>query len=130
MPGETQRVPKPTLLALVRGIVDDAKQLVLGQYELRKYQTLRQVAKAKVVAIWTGIGIAFAAIGTILIALMLVYLLHEVLNLPLWGSYGIVGIVFIAIGGGFLYGAKNRLWHLAPVQRQQSMDLEEQRLNT
>src|SRR5262249_16087954 len=37
MPGETQRVPKPTLLALVRGIVDDAKQLVLGQYELRKY---------------------------------------------------------------------------------------------
>ena len=109
MPGETQRVPKPTLLVLVRGIVDDAKQLVLGQYELRKYQTLRQVAKAKVVAIWTGIGIALAAIGTILIALMLVHLLHEVLNLPLWGSYGIVGIVSIAIGGGFLYGAKNRL---------------------
>lgn len=109
MPGETQRVPKPTLLALVRGIVDDAKQLVLGQYELRKYQTLRQVAKAKVVAIWTGIGIGLAAIGTILIALMLVHLLHEVLNLPLWGSYGIVGIVLIAIGGGFLYGAKNRL---------------------
>jgi hypothetical protein len=97
------------LLALVRGIVDDAKQLVFGQYELRKYQTLRQVAKAKVVAIWTGIGIAFAAIGTILIALMLVHLLHEVLNLPLWGSYGIVGIVLTAIGGGFLYGAKSRL---------------------
>ena len=109
MPVETQRVPKPTLLSLVRGIVDDAKQLVLGQYELRKYQTLRQVAKAKVVAIWTGIGIALAAIGTILIALMLVHLLHEVLNLSLWGSYGIVGIVLIAIGGGFLYGAKSRL---------------------
>ena len=109
MPEETQRVPKPTLLSLVRGIVDDAKQLVLGQYELRKYQTLRQVAKAKVVAIWTGIGIALAAIGTILLALMLVHLLHEVLNLPLWGSYGIVGIVLIVIGGGFLYGAKNRL---------------------
>ena len=39
--------PKPTLLSLVRGIVDDAKQLVLGQYELRKYQTLREIAKAK-----------------------------------------------------------------------------------
>jgi len=109
MPGESQRVPKPTLLSLVRGIVDDSKQLVLGQYELRKYQTLRQVAKAKVVAIWTGIGIVLAAIGTILIALMLVHLLHEVLNLPLWGSYGIVGIVLIAIGGGFLYGAKSRV---------------------
>jgi hypothetical protein len=109
MPGDAQRVPKPTLLSLVRGIVDDAKQLVLGQYELRKYQTLRQVAKAKLVAIWTGIGIAFAGIGTILVTLMVVHLLHEVLNLPLWGSYGIVGIVLIAIGGGFLYGAKSRL---------------------
>src|SRR5262247_2938611 len=109
MPGEGQRIPKPTLLSLVRGIVDDAKHLVLGQYELRKYQTLRQVAKAKVVAIWTGIGIVFAAIGTILITLMLVHLLHEVFNLPLWGSYGIVGIVLIAIGGGFLYGAKSRV---------------------
>jgi Putative Actinobacterial Holin-X, holin superfamily III len=109
MPGDAQRVPKPTLLSLVRGIVDDAKQLVLGQYELRKYQTLRQVAKAKAVAIWTGIGIAFAGIGTILVTLMVVHLLHEVLDLPLWGSYGIVGIVLIAIGGGFLYGAKSRL---------------------
>lgn len=108
MPGAAQRVTKPTLLSLVRGIVDDAKQLVTGQYELRKYQTLRQIAKAKVVAIWTGIGIAFAAIGTILITLMVVHVLHEVLDLPLWGSYGIVGIVLIATGGGFLYGAKSR----------------------
>src|SRR5262245_33437160 len=32
MPGESHRVPKPTLLALVRGIVDDAKKLVFRQY--------------------------------------------------------------------------------------------------
>jgi hypothetical protein len=108
MSGDAQRVPKPTLLSLVRGMVDDAKQLVLGQYDLRKYQTLRQVAKAKVVAIWTGIGIAFAGIGTILITLMVVHWLHDVLNLPLWGSYGIVGIVLLVVGGGFLYGAKKR----------------------
>ena len=109
MPGDVQRIPKPTLLSLVRGIFDDAKQLVVGQYELRKYQTLRQIAKAKVVAIWTGAGIAFAGIGTILITLMVVHLLHDVLDLPLWGSYGTVGIVLIATGGGFLYGARNRL---------------------
>ena len=94
-----QRIPKPTLLSLLRGIVDDAKQLVIGQYEFRKYQTLRQIAKGKVVAIWTGAGIAFAGIGTILITLMVVHLLHEVLDLPLWGSYGIVGIILIATAG-------------------------------
>jgi hypothetical protein len=90
-------------------MVDDAKQLVLGQYELRKYQTLREIAKAKVVASWTGIGIALAGIGTILITLMIVHLLHDVFDLPLWGSYGIVGIILIVTGGGFLYAAKNRL---------------------
>jgi hypothetical protein len=106
---DAQRIPRPTLLSLVRGIIDDAKQLVIGQYEFRKYQTLRQVAKAKAAAIWIGTGIAFAGIGTILITLMVVHLLHDVLNLPLWGSYGIVGIVLIAAGGGCFYGAKTRL---------------------
>jgi len=108
MPGDAQRVTKPTLLSLVRGIIDDAKQLVIGQYEFRKYQTLRQVAKARTMAIWIGIGIAFVGIGAILITLMAVHLLHDVLDLPLWGSYGIVGIVLIAAGGGCLYGAKHR----------------------
>jgi len=106
---DAQRIPKPSLLSLARGIVDDAKQLVIGQYEFRKYQTLRQIAKAKLVAIWTGTGIAFASIGTILITLMVVHLLHDIFNLPLWGSYGIVGIFLIAAGGGCLYGAKTRL---------------------
>ena len=108
MARDAQRIPKPSLVSLLRGLVDDAKELVIGQYELRRYQTLRQIAKAKAVAIWTGIGIVFAGIGTILIALMIVHVLHEILDLPLWGSYGIVGIVLIAVGGAFLYGAKNR----------------------
>jgi hypothetical protein len=105
---DAQKIPKPTLLSLARGIINDAKQLAIGQYEFRKYQTLRQVAKAKAVAIWIGTGIAFACIGVLLIALMVVHLVHTISNLPLWGSYGIVGIVLLAAGGGFLYGAKNR----------------------
>lgn len=108
MVSDAKKIPKPSLASLVRGLVDDAKQLVIGQFELRKYQALREVAKAKMVAIWTGIGIAFASIGTILITLMVVHVLHDVLDLPLWGSYGIVGIVLIAAGGGFLYAAKKR----------------------
>jgi hypothetical protein len=109
MPVDAQRIPKPTLLSLVRGIVDDARRLVVGQYEFRKYQTLRQIAIAKAMAIWIGTGIVFAGIGTILIALMVVHLLHDIFNLPLWGSYGIVGAVLIVVGGGCLYGAKPRL---------------------
>lgn len=102
-------MPKPTLLSLVRGIIDDAKQLVIGHYEFRKYQTLRELTNAKTAATWIGIGIVLAGIGIILITLMLVHLLHAVANLPLWSSYGIVGIIFLAVGGGFLYSGKKRL---------------------
>ena len=109
MSADVQRIPKPKLLSLVRGIVDDAKQLVLGQYELRKYQSLRQVAKAKAMAIWLGIGIVFAGTGTILISLMAVHLMHDIFNLTLWGSYAIVGIVLLAVAAACLYGAKTRL---------------------
>jgi hypothetical protein len=109
MPADAQRIPKPTLLSLTRGIVEDVKQLAVGEYEFRRYQTLRQIARAKAMAICLGIGIVFAAIGAILLTLMVVHLLHDIFNLPLWGSYGIVGIVLIVVGGGCLYGAKSRL---------------------
>ena len=109
MPPDVQRISKPTVLSLVRGIVDDAKQLVIGQYQLRKYQTLCQVAKTKAMAVWLGIGIVLAGIGTVLIALMVVHLLHDIFILPFWGSYGIVGIVLLAVAGACLYAAKTRL---------------------
>jgi hypothetical protein len=48
MVADPQSIPKPSLISLARGIIDDAKQLAIHQFELRKYQTLQQVAKAKV----------------------------------------------------------------------------------
>jgi uncharacterized membrane protein len=107
MQPEANKVPRASVISLVRGIIDDAKQLLLAHYEFRKYQTLQQVSKAKTVAIWMGIGIAFAGAGVLLIILMVVHLLHDFSNLPLWESYGIVGIVLLVIGGVFLYGGKN-----------------------
>jgi hypothetical protein len=109
MPAAVQRISKPPLLSLIRGIVEDAKQLVVGQYEFRRYQALRQIARAKAMAIWLGIGIVLAGIGTVLIALMAVHLLHDIFILPLWGSYGVVGIVLLAVAGACLYAAKTRL---------------------
>lgn len=109
MARDVQHVQRPTLLSLVRGIIEDAKLLVLGQYELRKYQTEEKVAKAKTVATWIGIGIALAAIGSLLLILMVVHLLNALANIPLWGSYAIVGFVLLAVGGGFIYGGKKRM---------------------
>ena len=108
MASNPQTVQRPSLVALVRGIIEDAKQLAVYQFELRKYQGLQQVAKAKSIAIWIGVGLAFSAIGFLLVILMAVYLLQAFSDLPLWGCYGIVGFVLLLLGVGCLYGAKGR----------------------
>jgi hypothetical protein len=104
-----ERIPRPSILALVRGIIEDGKQLLVGHYELKKYQAEREITKAKSVAVLTAIGAPFGFVGFVLLMLTIVHLLNEVANLPLWGSYGIVAIVLLLLGGGFLLAAKKRL---------------------
>jgi uncharacterized membrane protein len=104
-----QKAPKPSIVELVRGIISDARELVFAQYEYRKYQTLQQAAKAKSLAIWLGSGVVLAAVGGLLIILMVVHLLDALTEIPLWGCYGIVGVVLLAIGGILFYSAKRRL---------------------
>ncbi|HSF59590.1 MAG TPA: phage holin family protein [Candidatus Binatia bacterium] len=103
-----QKVPKAGLISLVRGIIDDAKELVHAQYEYRKYQILQQAVKAKTTAIWLAVGAALGGAGGLLIILMVVHLLDALTDIPLWGCYGIVGTVLVAIGAIFLYAGKNR----------------------
>jgi Putative Actinobacterial Holin-X, holin superfamily III len=103
-----QKVPKASVISLVRGIINDAKELVLAQYEYRKYQTLQQAAKAKTLAIWLGLGVVLTGVGGLLIVLMVVHILDAFTNLPLWGCYGIVGTVLLTIGVVFLYSGKHR----------------------
>ena len=103
------KIARPTIIDLVRGIIDDAKQLVLGQYELRKYQAEREVAKAKSIAVLAAAGLPIAFVGFILLVLAIVHILNELADLPLWASYGIVAVVLLATGGGFLLAAKKRM---------------------
>lgn len=104
-----EKLARPSIMALVRGAIDDAKQLLLDHYELKKYQAERGIAKAKSAAALAVVGVPFAFVGFVLLVLMVVHLLNEAASLPLWGSYGIVAVVLLAIGGGLLLAAKKRL---------------------
>jgi len=53
-----------------------------------------------------GIGIGIAAVGGLLLLLMLVHLLHALTPIPLWGCYGIVGGVLVLAGLLVLYSGK------------------------
>jgi len=83
---------------LVSGIIDDAQELFKTQLELFKLEIKSDVTKTKDAAIMLIAGMLVALVGGVLLCTMLVYLLHELVNLPLWVSYLIVGGIMAAIG--------------------------------
>jgi hypothetical protein len=109
---------EPTLGQLVSALVSDAKQLLRQEVALAKHEIQVEVNKIKVVAISLGVGIAIAALGGLLLIIMLVHLLNALTDLPLWACYGIVGGVCALAGGALLYTAKNRIAHIDIVPQQ------------
>jgi len=102
---ERERVPErrateePSIATLLGGVVADAQELVRKEIDLAKQEVRTEIDKAKDTAISMGIGGAVAAIGGLLLVLMLVHLLSDVFGLSLWISYLIVGAVFAIVGG-------------------------------
>lgn len=98
----------PTMASLVGGIVNDAQTLVKQELALAKREVTDEIHKAKQAAVPLGIGIGIAALGSLLVVFMLVYLLYASSSVPLWGCYGIVGVPLLILGGGFLLLGKKR----------------------
>jgi hypothetical protein len=65
-----------------------------------------QKTRHALTALGTGLVILTAGCGLLL--LMVVHLLNAMTELPLWGCYGIVGLVVVMIGAIFLVSGKNR----------------------
>ena len=104
----SQQVSEPTLVSLVSGIVNDAKELLLQEVALTKLEVQHELLKAKITAIRLGIGIGTIAMGVILLMLMLVHLLAALTVVPLWGCYGIVGSPLVVLGGVLLATGKTK----------------------
>lgn len=73
---------------------------------MAKLEVQDELRRSKEAAVSFGIGIGIAAVGGILLILMLVHLLHMYTALPLWGCYGIVGGVLVLLSLIFLYSGK------------------------
>jgi hypothetical protein len=100
---------EPSLTQLLTGIVDDAKALLRQELALAKYEIREDLRKTTTVMLLLGIGAGVAAIGGLLLILMLVHLLNALTELPLWACYGIVGGVFAIVGGVLLLIGKNTI---------------------
>jgi hypothetical protein len=97
---------KPGLVGLVFGIVQDARSLMRQEVQLLRDEVKLEVSKAGRVASEFGIGIGLLAIGGVLLLFMLVYGLHDLTGLPLWASYGSIGVLLVAGGGALLARAR------------------------
>jgi hypothetical protein len=106
---ETPYQSEPSLAQLLTGIVNDAKELMRQELALAKHEIREDLRKTTKAMLSLGIGIGVAAIGGLLLILMLVHLLNALAGLPLWACYGIVGGLFLIIGGVLLLIAKNTI---------------------
>jgi Putative Actinobacterial Holin-X, holin superfamily III len=100
---------EPSLAQLLTGIVNDAKALVRHELALAIDEIREDLRKTKTAVLSLGIGIGVAALGGLLLILMLVHLLHALAGLPLWACYGIVGGLLAISGAVLLLIGKNTI---------------------
>jgi hypothetical protein len=109
---------EPTLAQLVSELVSDAKQLLRQEVALAKHEIHEEVRKTKIAVVSLGAGIAIAALGGLLLIIMLVHLLNALTDLPLWACYGIVGGMCALVGVVLLYTGKKQMARIDMVPQQ------------
>ena len=109
---------EPTLAQLVNGLVSDATLLLRQELALAKYEIYEEAGKTKTAVASLGVGIGIAAVGGLLLIIMLVHLLRALTDWPLWMCYGIVGGVCTIVGVVLLYRGKQRLSQIEMVPQQ------------
>ena len=109
MDNRSPRPVAPSLAALLGGILKDAKDLLVQELTLAKFEGNDELRQIKTAALSLGIGVGVAAVGGILLSVMLVHVLAAYTDIPLWGCYGIVGSVFGVLGWVLLASGKYKI---------------------
>ena len=89
---------EPSLTALLNGIIHDAETLMKQELALAKTEIKEEVNKTKEALLSLAVGAGVAALGGVLLTLMVVHLIHWATNgaVPLWGCYAVVtGLLFL-----------------------------------
>lgn len=118
MDNKSQHASEPSIVALLGGIINDAKSLLALGMALGKLEVQDQLRKGKTAAITLGIAIGIVAVGGLLLMHMLVQALAAFTEIPLWGCFGIVGTALVAIGGVLLAIGKTKAEELDVVPQQ------------
>jgi hypothetical protein len=134
MANEVQTPPQEAnMTALMRGIINDIGDLIRHEIKFGRTEMKADLRKTRDASAVLALGAGAAFLGTILLALMLVHLLHHVSlpaeevarGLPLWACYGIVSAVFLVIGAVGLYAGYAKFQSFNPLPDQTAQTVKE-----
>ncbi len=106
---------RPTIVSLAGSLLDDLRRLVAQEVQLAKHEMQHELSKLAKAAVQAAVALVLGLLTMVLLCFTLVYLLHSLLGLSLWASYGVVALLAAIGAGGFAYlmikvGTSVRLW--------------------
>jgi hypothetical protein len=108
MANEVQTPPEEaSMTGLLRGIINDIGDLIRQEIRFARSEIKSDARKVLRAGAALALGAGVAGLGVVLVAFMLVHLIHTLSlpagtaepGIPLWGCFGIVAAVFLAVGG-------------------------------
>lgn len=104
-----------SLSELVGSLVDDARLLLHKEIELARAEVRGELRKARQAGIALGIGGAIAAVGALLLVIMLVQMLIAFVGMAPWMAYMLVGGALTIVGVMALIAGARRARTIDPL---------------
>jgi uncharacterized membrane protein YqjE len=117
---EIRSTTAPSLSGLVSGILHDAQELIHQEIALARVEIGGELRKTKAAALSMVAGLAVLAVGSLFLLLAIVFLISWATsdNVPLWGSFLIVGGILAAAGAALVFMGRARAEQINLVPRQ------------
>jgi hypothetical protein len=87
---------RPSIAALLTGLLDDCRTLIRQEYRLLKDEVSTELSELKAAIVAFAVALLLLGASALLFLLSVVHLLHELAGLPLWASYGIFCLLTLA----------------------------------
>ncbi len=109
MGDRVDRSSDSSLSSIVRGLLDDVRELFREEIALARAEIRQDVGNAKAAAIRLGAAVGLLAVGGLFILTFCALGLAALLKWPPWAGFLIVGIVLAIIGAVMASAGQSRL---------------------